>query len=168
MDFPTKIGKVIFTTEFQSSADPSGALKDFAPIDSISSVDLNPSSRTFPSLGDTRVPGGYVMQPDSSDPSNIYPVLSYVPAPPNCFIRPIYKRTDSRYIYHLQPDQPRNRPDGSVGIRYYGTPNLAVIDNAKRFVFIGVPLNYLDGNVNGGQGVTAFLNKVIIDEFGLR
>ena len=108
------------------------------------------------------------MQSDSSDPSNIYPVLSYVPAPPNCFIRPIYKRTDSRYIYHLQPDQPRNRPDGSVGIRYYGTPNLAVIDNAKRFVFIGVPLNYLDGNVNGGQGITAFLKKVLIDEFGLK
>jgi len=165
IDFPTKVGKVIFTTEFQSSADPSGALRDFAPVDSVSSDDLS-SSRTFPSSGDTRVPGGYVMQPDSEDMSDIFPVLSYVAAPPNCFIRPVYKRTDARYLYHLQPDQPRSRPDGSTGIRYYGSPNLVVMDNAKRFVFVGVPLNYLDGSANGGKGVSALLNRILVQEFG--
>ena len=41
----THRGKVIFTTSFENSLDPRGALKDFAPIDSVSSVPLSAQLR---------------------------------------------------------------------------------------------------------------------------
>lgn len=156
-------GRVLYTTEFASAVgDPRGSLVDFAPLDSVSSVDLNPS-RPLPSLGDTRVPADYVLYPDSSLASNVYPVLSFNSSPINhlFFMRPIYKRADARYIYRLQRDQ-------RSPIRYTGSPNVGVIDDAKRFVFLGLPLHVLNGSANGGQGVTAFLNKVFIEEFGLQ
>lgn len=98
-------GKVIFTTTFESSSDPRGALKDFAPIDSVSSVDLG-VSRLLPTLGDTRLPAGYLLYPDSSEPANIYPALRFNSTQANftVFFRPIYRRADAKYIYHLQPD----------------------------------------------------------------
>lgn len=102
---PIHHGKVIFTTAFESSSDPRGAIKDFAPIDSVSSVDLS-TSRLLPTLGDTRVPGGYVLVPDSSDQSNIYPPLRFDPVRVNysVYLRPIYRRADAKYIYHVQND----------------------------------------------------------------
>ncbi len=98
-------GKVIFTTTFESASDPRGALKDFAPIDSVSSVDLS-VNRRLPTLGDTRLPAGYVLEPDSSDPSNIYPSLKFNNSRVifSVFLRPIYRRPDAKYIYHLQAD----------------------------------------------------------------
>lgn len=155
-------GRVIYTTEFASAiGDPRGSLVDFAPLDSISSVDLG-ASRSLPSLGDTRVPAGYVLQPDSSLTSNIYPVLSLNSTPVNhlFFLRPIYRRADARVIYRLQADQ-------RSPIRYVGRPDLAVIDNAKKFVFIGVPLHILNGAENGGKGLVTFLNHVFLQEFEL-
>jgi hypothetical protein len=157
-------GKVLYTTEFASAVgDPRGSLVDFAPLDSVSSVDLSSATRPFPSLGDTRIPAGYVLYPDSSIPSNIYPTLSFNSTPSFhlFFMRPIYKRADARYIYRLQPDQ-------RSPIRYVGSPNVGVIDDAKRFVFLAIPLHLLNGSANGGQGVSAFLQKVFVEEFGLQ
>lgn len=99
-------GKVIFTTQFATSSDPRGALTDFSPLDSISSVSLN-TGRLLPSLGDTRIPGGYFLLADSSDASDIYPTLQFNKQPPfnadhSVFMRPVYKRADARYIYHIQ------------------------------------------------------------------
>jgi hypothetical protein len=148
-------GKVVFSTMFESSADPRGALNDFAPIDSISSVNLLPP--TFPGLGDVLIPANYVVFADSSDPSNIYPQLAFNATPPGghfIFMRPIYRRSDARYIYHLQTDT-RNR--------YIGMPNVGVVDGQRRIVFIGLPLHLLNNNV-AGSGMNAFFTKVLIQE----
>lgn len=100
---PSIHGKVIFTTTFESSSDPRGALKDFAPIDSVSSVDLS-NTRLLPTLGDTRVPGGYQLFSDSSD-ADIYPSLKFNSrAFHSVFLRSIYRRPDAKYIYHIQQD----------------------------------------------------------------
>lgn len=105
---PAHRGKVIFSTMFESSSDPRGALKDFAPIDSVSSVNLLPS-RLLPTLGDTRLPAGFHVYSDNSDPANLYPNLTvYNRTNPSAnvslFMRPIYKRADARYIYRMQDD----------------------------------------------------------------
>jgi hypothetical protein len=145
-------GRVIFSTSFLNTIDPRGALRDFAPIDSVSSVDLSPS-HLLPSLGDTRIPANSVVFADSSDPGNIYPQLAFNSTPINhvIFMRPIYRRTDARYIYHLQADT-RNR--------YLGTPNLGVVDGQGKIVFMGVPLHILDNTTFGNPlGFTGFFTK---------
>ncbi len=101
-------GKVIYSTMFETSIDPSGALRDFAPIDSISQVKLvvdtsKENRRLYPTQGDTRLPGGFYVYSDSSD-ANVFPNLQFNTnvATHTLFMRPVYKRADSRYIYHLQ------------------------------------------------------------------
>ncbi|HEY6191943.1 MAG TPA: YCF48-related protein [Bacteroidota bacterium] len=101
-------GKVIFSTLFATASDPRGAITDFSPLDSISSVNLN-TTRLLPALGDTRIPGGYMLFPDSSNPADIFPPLQFnIRLPSNAnhsvFMRPIYKRADAQYIYHIQAD----------------------------------------------------------------
>ncbi|HYQ86854.1 MAG TPA: YCF48-related protein [Bacteroidota bacterium] len=110
-------GKVIFSTLFATSSDPRGALTDFSPLDGISSVSLN-TSRLLPTPGDTRVPGGYVLVPDSSDASDIFSVLKFNNKPNHSvFMRPVFKRSDARYIYHIQRD-------ARVPLRYAYTATL--------------------------------------------
>ena len=150
-------GHLIFSTEFQSINDPSGALQDFTPIDSVSSVSLV-APLTYPLPGDNQIPGGYVLYPDSSVPSDIFPQLEFGTKFSYSFnMRPIYKNPAARYVYHLQSDE-RNH--------YIGNPNLAVMDESKRIVFVAVALQNLTGTAHGGQGVVAFFNKVF-QEFGL-
>lgn len=162
-------GRVIYSTEFASTiSDPRGTLVDFAPLDSISTIPLPNPNPAVPSLGDTRIPKNFVLFPDSTMPSSIYPVLVFdslnvqnLPiANHTFFMRPIYKRADARYIYRLQPDE-------RVPRRYSGMPNVAVIDNAKRFVFIGIPLHALNGTLRNGRGIVELFNKVFIEEFDL-
>ncbi len=164
-----KGGRVIFSTSFLNTVDPRGALKDFAPIDSVSSVDLNPGY-TLPSLGDTRIPANSIVFADSSDPSNIYPKLAFNSTPANhssgMFMRPIYRRIDARYIYRLQPDSMTvyHLPDSTVAraprSRYLGSPNLGVVDGQGQIVFLGVSLHLLN-NTTYGSGVTAFFTKAL-------
>jgi len=154
-------GKVLFSTTFQNSIDPRGALKDFAPIDSISSASFTPR----PAAGDTRVPANYRVYPDSSNPGSIYPQLAFnAPAPPATFhlvfMRPIYRRTDARYLYHLQPDTANSPP------RYIGMPNVAAVDGLRTIVFVGLPLHLLDNKIYGNaEGLQAFFTRVFIQEF---
>lgn len=152
-------GKVIFSTTFQNSIDPRGALRDFAPIDSVSSAPFTPR----PAPGDTRVPASYKVYADSSDPTNIYPQLAFNPGPPalhSVFMRPIYRRSDAKYLYNLQPDTANTPP------RYIGRPNVAVIDGQKRIVFIGLPLHLLNNTVVGNPlGIGAFFTKILTLEF---
>lgn len=104
-------GKVIFSTMFATSSDPRGALTDFSPLDSVSSVYLS-NSMPLPAFGATSVPSGYLLIPDSSDASDIYPPLKLGNTAPgfiqfpfySVFLRSIYRRADSRYIYHIQQD----------------------------------------------------------------
>ena len=48
--------------------------------------------------------------------------------------------------------------------RYLGTPSIAVIDNAKTFVLVAVPVHLLNGNTTA---LTTFFRKAIVEEFGL-
>jgi photosystem II stability/assembly factor-like uncharacterized protein len=113
----TNKGKVIFSTSFENSIDPRGALKDFAPIDSVSSVPL--SSGLLPRFGDTRIPGGFYLNSDSSDLSDVYPNLQFgAQANYSVFMRPLYRRADAKYIYHMQEDS-------RVPIRYVYSPTIS-------------------------------------------
>ncbi|MFH0991503.1 MAG: hypothetical protein V1799_15960 [bacterium] len=167
--YSTLGGKVLYATEFASANDPGGALRDFAPLDSISAITL-PGPSSIPWPGTTRVPKNYKIYPDSSVTADLYPVLNVdsltVAGQPrnllSVFVRPVYKRADSKYIYRMQPDTRAT----TLG-PYLGTPNVGVVRNDKRFIFIGFPLHYLDGKANGGQGLAAFLQKVFVQEFGL-
>lgn len=130
-------GKVIYTTTFREANDPRGALKDFAPIDSISSYSFDPRIRVqmYPRMGDTRIPGGFRVYPDSSDITNIYPTLQFNTTEENheVYLRPIYKRADSRYIYRIQDDTiipPRIRPK----LRY---TYLATLDDLRSLAVVG-------------------------------
>jgi hypothetical protein len=159
--------RVIFSTSFLNTIDPRGALRDFAPIDSVSSVNLT-GTIAIPSVGDNRIPANTIVFADSSVPGDIYPQLAFNPAPVNnlIFMRPIYRRSDARYIYHLQPDSMTvyHFPDSTVAraarARYVGSPNLGVIDGQGRIVFIGLPLHLLN-NTTYGSGLTAFFQKAI-------
>ncbi len=151
-------GKVLFSTTFVNTIDPRGALRDFAPIDSISTVTLPATS--LPAAGDTRIPANYVLFADSSVPGNIYPQLALNSTPANhvIFMRPVYRRTDARYLYHLQPDSARGR--------YLGMPNVAVVDGQRQIIFFGLPLHLLDNKVVGNpMGLQAFFDKVFNQEF---
>jgi hypothetical protein len=149
-------GRVIFSTSFINTIDPRGALRDFAPIDSVSGVEL-PSTLPPPVEGDTRIPANFVVYPDSGRAEDIYPQLAFNSTPVNhvFFMRPIYRRSDARYIYHLQADS-RNPK------RYIGTPNIAVIDGQNTIIFVGLPLHLLNNTVQGNpRGLGAFFEKAL-------
>ena len=146
-------GRVLFSTMFLNTTDPRGALRDFAPIDSVSSVTLPPT--LFPSAGDSRIPANFVLFPDSTNPADIYPQLAFNASPTihSVFMRPIYRRSDARYIYHLQPD---------TRGRYRGSPDIAVIDGQNTIIFVGLPLHLLSNTVQGNpRGLTAFFEKAL-------
>ena len=156
-------GRVLFSTSFQTTADPRGALRDFAPIDSVSSVDLSPTRPPVPPAvaGDSRIPAGLLVLPDSTDPAQVYPLLAFnaTPVIHSIFMRPVYRRADARYIYHLQAD-PR------VPARYLGAPNIAVVDGARTTIFFGVPLHLLNNAAAGNPlGLTALFSKLFLEEF---
>ncbi len=164
-------GKVLFSTTFSDAMDPRGALKDFAPIDSISSVDLGPSRPLPPPpvTGDTRVPANFVLQPDSSVPANMYPQLAFNSTPGThiIFMRDAYKRSDARVLYRLQPDT-RNRYKAidPSGARDTLRPKVAFVDGEGKIIFFGLPLHLLNNNVQGNpQGLQAFFTKIFTQQF---
>lgn len=143
-------GKVLFSTTFQVASDPRNALRDFAPIDSVASTG-----------GDTRVYGSYMLFADSSTPGNYYPNLQFngtINTFHSIFMRPVYKRTDARYIYHLQASHLN---------RYPGTPNVGVVDGQGTIAFIALPLHLLDNRQAGG-GLTAFFTRLFTQQFSPR
>jgi len=151
-------GKVLFSTTFQSGLDPRAAFRDFAPIDSISSAPFTPR----PAPGDTRIPVNYRVYADSSGGA-VYPQLAFIDngTPFHLvFMRPIYRRSDARYIYHIQPDTANAPP------RYIGMPNIAAVDGERTIVFVGLPLHLLDNTKYGNPlGLQAFFNRVFTQEF---
>jgi hypothetical protein len=140
-------GKVMFSTTFQAASDPRNALRDFAPIDSIGNVGA-----------DTRVYGSYMVFADSTVSDNTYPNLQFTGSLTtihSVFMRPIYKRTDSRYIYHLQASHLN---------RYPGTPNVGVVDGQGTIAFMALPLHLLD-NTQSGAGLSALFTKLFTQHF---
>ena len=101
-------GKVIYSAMFQTNTDPRRALRDFAPIDSVSSVDLDEKvfgSPLLPRFGETQISGssGYWVYPDSTDLSDVYPMLKFrMSFSLSLYLNPVYKRADARYIYRIQ------------------------------------------------------------------
>ncbi|HZY10981.1 MAG TPA: YCF48-related protein [Bacteroidota bacterium] len=122
-------GNVIYSTMFETSSDPRGALVDFSPLDSISSVDLT-SNRLLPTMGDDRTPQGVTLLPDSSDVGNTFPALKilsnriYSPV----YLRSIYKRADAKYIYSMNED---NRDP----LRYVFTTTLSELRSISAIEF---------------------------------
>lgn len=153
-------GKVIFSTSFRNSLDRVGllALKDTAPLDSIDTENL--LSAPDSSRGSSAIPARYRVIPDASDPS--YPQLAFDTTNffHTIFMRPLYKRSDAQYIYHLQRDT------ANIPAKYVGSPNIGVVDGQRRIIFIGVPLHLLDNRTNGNpQGVTAFFTRAFTQQF---
>ena len=177
-------GKVLFSTSFVNTIDPRGALRDFAPIDSVSSVDLSPRPAGSPPIvGDTRIPANTIVYPDSSTPADVFPLLAFDASKVNhsVFMRPIYRRSDARYIYHLQADsfQVVYHPGlaDSLVMRarrnnYLYTPNVGVIDGQSHIVFIGLPLHLLNNtglaqtNVSAASGQPVGLAALFQHMFG--
>jgi len=151
-------GRVIFSTMFLNTTDPRGALRDFAPVDSISTVDLSPTRPVPPAVaGDSRIPANFVVYADSSMPGTIYPQLAFNASPVihSVFMRTVYRRSDARYLYHLQVDT--RTPQ-----RYLGAPNIAVIDGQNSIIFVGLPLHLLNNTVQGNPlGLSAFFDKAL-------
>ena len=160
-------GKVLFSTTFLNAIDPRGALNDFAPIDSIYSGDLA-GNHPIPVPGDSRILGGYILYGDSSVSTNVYPQLAFnaVSGAHSVFMRDVYKRSDARVIYRLQPDarspQRYNAidPSGVDTLR----PKIAVVDGAGTIIFFGLPLHLLN-NTTQGQGLPAFFTKIFTQQF---
>jgi hypothetical protein len=89
----------------------------------------------------------------------IYPRLAFnaSPAIHSIFMRPIYRRTDARYIYRLQTD---------TRARYSGTPTIGVVDGVRTIIFVGLPLHLLNNTVEGNPaGLAAFFETALIREF---
>ena len=152
-------GRVIFSTMFLNTTDPRGALRDFAPIDSVNSVDLSPTRPLPPPpvAGDSRLPANLVVYADSSDLRYVYPQLALNVSPTihSVFMRPIYRRSDARYIYRLQSD-------ARTPQRYFGSPNIAVVDGQNSIIFVGLPLHLLNNTVQGNpRGISAFFEKAL-------
>jgi hypothetical protein len=163
-------GKVLFSTTFSNAIDPRGALRDFAPIDSIASVDLA-GVHPLPAAGDNRVPGGYTLFADSSEPGNIYPQLA-LNNPPTAhviFMRDVYKRSDARVIYRLQPDQRTPLRYIAVDPGGHGDtlrPKIGVVDGQGTIAFFGLPLHLLNNTTNGNpEGITALFRKLFTQHF---
>ena len=152
-------GRVVFSTMFLNTSDPRGALRDFAPIDSVSTVDLSPTRPAPPPAvaGDSRIPANFIVYPDSGNLASIYPQLAFNASPVfhSVFMRPVYRRSDARYLYHMQTDT--RSPQ-----RYLGTPNIAVIDGQNSIIFVGLPLHLLNNTAQGNpNGISAFFAKAI-------
>ncbi len=165
-------GKVLFSTTFSNAIDPRGALRDFAPIDSISSVPL--PTTVIPVPGDTRIPANFIVYPDTTVPSNIYPRLAFNATPANhiIFMREVYKRSDARVIYRLQQDTRIPKRYNAIDPTGRGDtlrPKVAVVDGEGKIIFFGLPIHLLDNKTLGNpDGVSAFFKKIFTQQFNLR
>jgi hypothetical protein len=155
-------GKVIYTTRFATALSYTDlrALNDFAPLDSITTDIVNVGNKP-PTNADSRLNARTQILPMKSG----YPVLAADTV--NLAGNPIsthalnwkriYKRTDSQYIYRLDSSR-------TATPRYAGSPEIACIDNAKRFVMFALPLQITNGNPGN---LPAFFKQVIENEFGI-
>jgi len=152
-------GKVIFSTTFPANivfADVK-ALNDFAPIDSVSTDAI--SSLSVHTNADNRMPAGTRVLPMVSG----YPELAFDSTVliHNFNWRRVYKRTDAQYLY--KADSSKFYYTGGQ-FRYSGMPEIATIDNDKKFVLVALPLHRLNGRQ---KNLPAFFFHVIRNEFGL-
>lgn len=161
-------GKVVYSTRFgYFLGDPRGSLVDFAPVELVGTT-----------LIDTRIPNDWPVYPDSTFPTvsspDPFPTMRFNPTATqggahSLYVRDIYKRADARYILKIPPVPGRVPP----GTYWSGPVNIGVIDDARTFVFLSMPLHLMNGTTKvwpdrpgvDGKGVPAFLKRVFIDEF---
>ncbi|MGE5315390.1 MAG: hypothetical protein ACM3Q4_11905 [Acidobacteriota bacterium] len=156
-------GKVIFTTTFATDLSYSDlrALNDFAPLDSITTDVVYPGNRP-PTNADNRLNARTQILPMQPG----YPVLAAdtvnvagdLISSHTLNVKRIYKRTDSQYIYRLDSSR-------ASSPRYKGSPEIACIDNAKRFVMFALPLHIVNG---APRNLPLFFKQVIENEFGIK
>lgn len=175
---PSHHGKVIFSTQFETSSDPRGALTDFAPIDSISTVDLG-NARLYPTLGETQVPSGDTLYPDPPRVTDGYTPLQFKSVGTTStillYLRPVYKTPDADYFYRMQEDNRVKRSDGTPLIRY---ANLATTSDLRDMVVLrpgqvivcgsgGTILSSIDGGSSWSpraSGVSTQLNSLYFND----
>jgi hypothetical protein len=152
-------GKVLYSTKFgYFLGDPRGALVDFAPVDLVGEQ-----------LIDTRVPNDWPVNAKQNVTPTPFPELRFNPTATSggshsIFVRDITKRAGAEYLYSIYVPN-RGWPD---------SVHIGVIDIDRRFVFLSMPLNLMNGlqpvwtgkPPGDGKGVPAFLKRVFIDEFG--
>ncbi len=102
-------GKIIYSYSmpFDTAANAARSLEEFAPVDSVSKVTLI-GDLLYPIPGTNQIPGGSVAYSVFSDSSttDYYPNLKFNSSKSTHFVyvRQTFKRSDARYIYHMQPD----------------------------------------------------------------
>ena len=102
--FDGRRGRVIFSTTFGTDPDPRGTLRDFTPVESVSPMNLT-GSYPLPAMGDSRIPGGHRVEPDSSDLTSIFPPLAFSGSGIySVFMRSVNRQPGARYIYRMQTD----------------------------------------------------------------
>jgi hypothetical protein len=156
-------GKVILTTTFATDLTYSDlrALNDFAPLDSITTDVVNTNNKP-PTNADRRLdartqilpmmPGYPVLAADTVN------VFGDIISSHTVNVKRIYKRTDSQYLYRLDSSR-------AASPRYKGSPEIACIDNAKRFVMFALPLHIVNGPP---RNLPLFFKQVVENEFGIR
>lgn len=163
-------GKMLLSAMFSadfSLFNPTAVLREFAPIDSVASVFLG-TPHPFPSPGDNRIRGASRLHPDSSIATNIYPGLMFIGTRTTIhsfFWRDMYRRTDGRVIYRLEPDSLGRYnavdPYGQDTVR----PKVAIVDGQGRIVIFGLPMHLLTDTANPSIGLTPLFTKMFLEHF---
>ncbi len=161
-------GKMLFSTFFSpdfSRFSISTILREFAPIDSVCSAFL---PATSPVPGARLIRANTLVLPDSTVPTNIYPLLAFNSSPSThvFFMREVYKRTDARVIYRLPRDRSSYTSVDPGGGADTLQPKVAVVDGEGKIVFVGLPLHLLNNTVQGNpDGLKAFFRKIFTQHF---
>lgn len=180
-------GKMLLSMTFFddfTQVNPTAILREFAPIDSVASAFLA-GTPPSPRPGDNRLWGATKLYPDSSVAANIYPQLAFngtrLTIHGNIFWRDMYRRTDARVIYRLEPDSVCYRmppPDTlfcpKPNIRYRAVdpngqdtlrPKVAIVDGQGTIVVFGLPIHLLNNTDGGNRGVAALFTKMFTQQF---
>lgn len=141
-EFNRNGGKVIFATGLPTSVEATGALVDFAPVDSASALELP----GFPQA----LKNGSIVAADAAV-KQVYPDLVKEKGSV-AGVHALYPKVTASVLYRL--------PDNPI---YGGTPVVGVRSGARDFVFINLPLHLFNAN----DGVRQMLGNILTVEFGM-
>lgn len=141
-EFNRSGGKVLFCTGLPTSVEATGALVDFAPVDSVSTFELP----GFPQA----LRNGSTVSADASVAA-VYPHL--VKERGNVAgVHVLYPKVTATVLYRL--------PENAA---YTGTPVVGVRSGTRDFVFINLPLHLF----TTGNAAQTMLENIMVREFGL-
>lgn len=135
-------GRVLFVTGLPTSVEATGALVDFTPVDSVSTLEL-------PGFPQALKNGSVVSASPAVSP--LYPDLIKEKGSV-AGIHALYPKVTASVLYRL--------PDNDV---YGGTPVVGVRSGARDFVFLNFPLHLFNAE---GRAVL-LLDNVLTQEFGM-